>query len=75
MTLYNVGAISMFNNITTTSGTRYVDIKTIFIKEYPEDGKIKIIFVRSEENYPDITTKKLGPLLHSKYANKLIVKK
>ena len=71
----NVGAIFMSNNVTTTSGTRHVDIRTKFVKEYQVDGKIKIIFVRSEENDSDIMTKNLGSLLYSKHANKLIVKK
>jgi hypothetical protein len=71
----NVGANFMSNNVTTTSGTRHVDIRTKFVKEYQVDGKIKIIFVRSEENDSDIMTKNLGSLLYSKHANKLIVKK
>ena len=30
----NVGAIFMSNNVTTTSGTRHVDIRTKFVKKY-----------------------------------------
>ena len=56
----NVRPIFMSHKVTTTSGTRYVDIRTKFVKEYQEDGKIKIIFVQSEENESDIMTKKWG---------------
>ena len=71
----NIGDIFMSNNVTTTSGTRHVDIRTKFVKEYQVDGKIKIIFVRSEENDSDKMIKTLESLLYSKHANKLIVKK
>ena len=47
----------MSNNIATTSGIRHVDTMTKFVNEYQEDGKIKIMFVRSEENDSDIITK------------------
>ena len=56
----NVGAISMSNNVTTTSGTKHVDIRTKFLKDYQENGKIKTIFVRMEENDSDIMTKTWG---------------
>ena len=71
----NVGAIFISNTVTTTSGTRHVYIGTEFVKGYQEDVEIKIIFVRLEENDSDTMTEKMGSLLHSKYANKLIVKK
>ena len=71
----NVGEISMPNNVTTTSGTRNIDIRTKFVNEYEEDGKIKIMLVLSEGNDSDITTKKFGSLFQSKHANKLIIKK
>ena len=37
----NVGAIFMSNSITTTPGTKHVDIRTKYVKEYQEDGKIR----------------------------------
>ena len=71
----NIGIIFISNNVGTTSGTRYVGISNKFVKEYQENRKIKIIFVRSEENDSDIINKTLGSLLHSKHASKLTVKK
>ena len=46
----NVGAIWLSNNRTTSDRTKHIDIRTSFVKEYHEDGKIIIKFVMSEEN-------------------------
>ena len=53
----NVGAILLSNNRNTGYGTKHTDIRTSFVKEYLEDGKIIIKFVKSEENEADIFTK------------------
>ena len=45
------------NNCTTSDRTKHIDIRTLFVKEYQEDGKIIIKFVKSEENEADIFTK------------------
>ena len=68
----NVGAIFMSKNITTSNRTKHVDIRTKYVNEYCEDGKLKIIFVKSADNDSDIMTKNLGGDLHSKHSNKLI---
>ena len=38
----NVGAIWLSNNRTTSDRTKHIDIRTSFVKEYQEDGKIVI---------------------------------
>ena len=43
----NVGAISLSNNRTNSDRTKHIDIRTSFVKEYQEDGKIIIKFVKS----------------------------
>ena len=53
----NVGAIQLSNNQTTSDRTKHIDIRTSFVKEYQEDGKIIIKFVKSEDNEADIFTK------------------
>ena len=59
ITLYvdNVGAIWLSNNRTTSDRTKHIDIRTSFVKEYQEDGKTIIMFVKSEDNEADIFTK------------------
>ena len=53
----NVGAIWLSNNRTTSDRTKRIDIRTPFVKEYQEDGKIIINLVKSEDNEADIFTK------------------
>ena len=50
----NVGAIWLSNNRTRSDKTKHIDIRTSFVKEYQEDGKIIIKFVKSEKNEADI---------------------
>lgn len=71
----NVGAIFMSENLTTTSRTKHIDIRLKYVHEYVEDGVIKIIFVKSEDNDSDLLTKNLGSELHHKHSDKLIMKK
>ena len=37
--------------------TKHVDIRHHYVRQYVEDGMVKIIFVRSEENSADTYTK------------------
>ena len=53
----NVGAIWLSNNRNTGDRTKHIDIRTALVKEYQEDGKIIIKFVKSEDNEADIFTK------------------
>ena len=59
ITIYvdNVGAIWLSKNRSTSERTKHVHIRTTFVKEYQEEGKILINFVKSEENDADINTK------------------
>jgi hypothetical protein len=53
----NVGAIFMTENVSTNSGTKHVDVRYHFVREFVEEGFVKIIFVRSEHNTSDGFTK------------------
>ena len=61
----------MAKNVTTTGRTKHVDIRTKFVREYQEDGKITIIFVKSEDNHADILTKNITGDLHDKHSTAL----
>ena len=52
-----LGTIWLSNNRTTSERTKHVHIRTVFVKEYQEEGKILIKFVKSEENDAHIKTK------------------
>ena len=68
----NVGAIWLSNNCTTSDRTKHIDIRTSFVKEYQEDGKIIIKFVKSEENEADIFTKNTTNVIFSNHQKKLV---
>lgn len=71
----NVGAIFMSGNITTTGRTRHAQIRGRYVSELVEDGTLKIVFVRSEENIADIMTKNLDSSLFSRHAKELVKQK
>ena len=74
ITMYvdNVGAIWLSNNRTTSDRTKHIDIRTSFVKEYQEDGKIIIKFVKSEDNEADIFTKNTTNVIFHNYQQKLV---
>ena len=53
----NVGAIFLGYNAKTSQRTKHIDIKAYFIREYVDQGIVKIIFVKSEDNFSDMWTK------------------
>ena len=66
----NVGAIYMANSEMSGVRTRHVDCHFHFVREYIEDGVIKIVFVRSEKNDSDILTKNLNAELYDRHIAK-----
>ena len=68
----NVGAIWLSNNRTTSNRTQHIDIRTSFVKEYQEDRKIIIKFVKSEENEADIFTKNTTNVIFSNHQKLLV---
>ena len=45
---------------------------TSFVKEYQEDGKIIIKFVKSEDNETDIFTKNTSNIIYQRHQDKLV---
>lgn len=64
----NIGAIYLTKNATTGSRTKHVDTRYHFVREYVEEGTIKVEFVRSEDNHADIFTKNLNGALFEKHS-------
>jgi hypothetical protein len=69
-----VGAIYLAKNASTTTRTKHIDIRYHFIREHVDNGKIKIKFVRSEDNTADIMTKNLSGELFHKHNNNIFLK-
>ena len=68
----NVGAIWLSNNRNTGDRSKHIDIRTSYVKEYQEDGKIIIKFVKSEDNEADIFTKNTTNIIFQKHQEKLV---
>jgi hypothetical protein len=56
----NVGAIFMAENVTTSNRTKHIDTRYHFVREFVEDGFLKIIFVKTDDNKSDIFTKNVS---------------
>ena len=68
----NIEAIGLSNNRNTGDRTKHIDIRTSFVKEYQEDGKIIIKFVKSEDNEAHIFTKNTTNISFQKHQEKLV---
>ena len=68
----NVGAIWLSNNRTTSDRRKHIDIRTSFVKEYQEDGKMIIKFVKSEDNEADIFAKNTTNVIFQFHQKKLV---
>lgn len=58
----NVDAIFMAENVTVSPRTKHIDLRAKFVTSYVDEGFIKIIFVRSEENAADGFTKNISSI-------------
>ena len=66
----NIGTIFMAENATATARTRHIDARYHFVREYVEDGHIRVKFVRTGENQSDGFTKNVTPdvyMNHTKF--------
>ena len=68
----NVGAIFMTENVTTSNRTRHVDIRYHFVREFVEDGFIKIVFVKTADNDADLFTKNVNAETYQRHATKFL---
>ena len=71
----NIGAIFMTENVTTSDRTKHIDVRYHFVREYVEEGIVKIIFVRSAENDADLWTKNVTGELYDTHSKKILWKK
>jgi len=66
----NVGAIYIANNYTMSQATKHIDIRNHFVREFIEDGILKVIFIKSDDNDADIFTKNTTEELFIKHSTK-----
>ena len=68
----NTGAIYIANNQTTGPRTKHIDIRTHFVRNMITDGKVKTVFVKSEDNTSDIFTKNTSETIFIEHSDKLL---
>lgn len=68
----NVGAMFLANNPVLSQRTKHISVRQHFIREFVEDGIIKVIFVKSRNNDADIFTKNLSKELFEKHKKRII---
>ena len=68
----NIGAIEMLDSKTGQCKTKHIDTRYHWIKQYVDKDKVRVNYIKSEENVADILTKNLNPKLFEKHANKLV---
>ena len=68
----NVGTIWLSNKRNAGDRTEHIDIRTAFVKDYQEDVKIIIKFVKSEDNEADIFTKNTSSIIYQRHQEKLV---
>ena len=71
----NVGAIFMSENLGATQRTKHVDARYHYVREFIEEGFIKIIFVKTDENKSDIFTKNVNQQIYEKHVEDYIMSK
>jgi hypothetical protein len=68
----NIGAIWMAENASAGSRTKHVELKYHFIRQYVEEGFIRIIFVRTDENISDVFTKNVTGEIQDRHAREFV---
>ena len=71
----NAGAIFLSRNATSSNRTKHIETREHFVRDYQEDGKVLVRFVRSDENDSDIMTKNVIYELYKKHSQKLVWRK
>ena len=66
----NIGAIFLSYNAKCSNKTKHIDVRAHYVRQYVEEGIVKIVFIRSEENEADTFTKNVNGSIFEKHATK-----
>jgi hypothetical protein len=69
----NMGAIFMSENASASSRTKHVDTRYHFVREFVEDGFIRIVFVRTVDNVSDSFTNNVTGDIYEAHVMEFIV--
>jgi hypothetical protein len=71
----NVGAIFMSESHIMTGKMKHIDIRHNFVRQYVDEGFLKIIFVKSEDNLSDGYTKNTSIDIYERHHGEFVVDK
>ena len=71
----NIGAIFISENNIATKITEHNDVRYHYLREFIEDGFIKIVFIRSADNKSDMFTKNISSDVYESHINDFVIKK
>ena len=71
----NIGAIFMSENASATSRTRHIDAQYHFVREFIEEGFLKIVFVNSIENKSDMFTKNVSSNIYESHVQDYVMER
>jgi hypothetical protein len=69
----NLGAIYLSKNATSGGRTKHIDTRYHFVREFVEDGKVKVTFVRTHLNTADVMTKNVSSDLYKRHTGGMFV--
>jgi hypothetical protein len=71
----NVGAIFMTENVSTSGRTKHIDVRFHYVREFVEANFLKIIFVRSENNFADGFTKNVSGAIYDAHVTEFMAER
>ena len=69
----NIGVIYMSEQDGVTSKTKHISTRTFFVKSLCKEKKIKIVFVRGEDNDSDVFTKNVSGEIKERHESKYMI--
>jgi hypothetical protein len=67
----NKSSIALIKNPVLYGQSKHIEVKNHLVRESKENGRIKVEFIRSEEQLGDILTKSLGRVKFLKLCTKI----
>jgi hypothetical protein len=67
----NTGAIFLATNSQVGMRTKHIDVRYHFSRDKVEDGSIRFVYVRSEDNPSDLFTKNVKQQIHDRHADNI----
>ena len=68
----NTGDIFLARNKQVNARTKHIDFRHHFLRDFQDEGTIKVLYLKVENNVSDILTKNTMESIFSGHANKLL---